>query len=108
MLYTYKARIIDVYDGDSVTAVLDLGLHIKVEVKLRLYGIDTPELRGEEREKGLAARDFLRYLILDRDVIIHTIKDKTGKFGRLLAKIYIDEVNINKLLIEKGYAEVYE
>lgn len=74
-MYQYKAEIIDVYDGDTVTAVVDLGfLHFQ-EMKLRLYGIDTPELRGEEREQGLVVRDILRGLILDKEVEIHSYKD---------------------------------
>lgn len=51
--YTYQAKIISVYDGDTCTAVIDLGFRISFEIKLRLAGINTPELRGEERDKGL-------------------------------------------------------
>jgi micrococcal nuclease len=55
-MYEYKALIISVYDGDTVTALVDLGFFVKKEAKLRLYGIDTPEIRGEEREKGLISK----------------------------------------------------
>ena len=78
-MYQYKATIIDVYDGDTVTAKVDLGFLISQEMKLRLYGIDTPELRGSEREEGLKVRDILREMILDQEVIINTYKDKQGK-----------------------------
>ena len=47
-MYTYKAKAISVYDGDTVTLVVDLGFKISTEVKLRLEGIDTPELRRDQ------------------------------------------------------------
>ncbi|MEZ4874677.1 MAG: thermonuclease family protein [Flavobacteriaceae bacterium] len=106
-MYQYKAKIIDVYDGDTVTAVVDLGfLHFQ-EMKLRLYGIDTPELKGEEREQGLVVRDILRGLILDKEVMIHSYKDKQGKYGRYLATIFLDGLNINNWLVDEGHAVVY-
>ena len=107
-MYQYKAKIIDVYDGDTVTAVVDLGfLHFQ-EMKLRLYGIDTPELRGEEREQGIIVRDILREMILDKEVVINWYKDKQGKYGRSLATILLDDVNINQWLLDEGHAVVYE
>lgn len=106
-MYHYKAKIIDVYDGDTVTAIVDLGfLHFQ-EMKLRLYGINTPELRGEEREQGLIVRDIVRNLILDKQVEIHSYKDKQGKYGRYLATIILDGININEYLVNQGHAEVY-
>lgn len=106
-MYNYKAHIKDVYDGDTVTAVVDLGFLHYQEMKLRLYGIDTPELRGEEREEGLVVRDIVRDLILDKEVEIHSYKDKQGKYGRYLATIIIDDLNINEWLVENGHAVEY-
>jgi len=106
-MYNYKAHIKDVYDGDTVTAVVDLGFLHYQEMKLRLYGIDTPEMRGEEREQGIIVRDIVRDLILDKEVEIHTKKDKQGKYGRYLATILLDGLNINDWLVENGHAEVY-
>jgi micrococcal nuclease len=109
-VYEYKVKeIIKVYDGDTITVVLDLGFGVYRKEVLRLYGIKTPELRGEEREQGLISRDWLREK-LDTDldkIIIKTIKDGKGKYGRYLAEIYVDGVNINKQLIAEGLAKVY-
>jgi micrococcal nuclease len=105
--YTYKANIIDVYDGDTCTAKVDLGFNVDFTIKLRLLGIDTPELRGEERESGLVVRDLVREKILGKDVVIKTSLDKTGKYGRYLAEIYLDEVNLNEWLLENGHAKPY-
>lgn len=108
-LYAYKAEVTEVYDGDTITANVDLGFNTwRRDEKLRLYGIDAPEVRGEERPQGLISRDALRAKILGKDVIICTIKDKTGKYGRYLAEVYLDGANINAWLIENDYAEPYE
>lgn len=108
-LYAYSAIITEVYDGDTVTADVDLGFKTwRRGEKLRLVGIDAPEVRGEERLEGLKSRDALRERILGKNVIICTIKDKTGKFGRYLAEIYLDDENINKWLVENSYAQPYE
>ncbi|OQX85702.1 nuclease [candidate division KSB1 bacterium 4484_87] len=112
-LYFYKAHVVSVYDGDTCTVDIDLGLHIWIrDEKIRLARIDAPEIRGNEREKGLESRDFLRQLILDRDIFVETIKDKKGKFGRYLGEIWVaDEndtyFNVNDLMMKEGYAEPY-
>ena len=102
MLYTYKAKVISVYDGDTVTCEVDLGFEIKMTIKVRLYGIDTPELRGEEREAGLVVRDIVREMILDRYVILKTMKDKTGKYGRYLGNIHISDTSHIPSLISES------
>lgn len=106
-MYQYKAKIIDVYDGDTVTAMVDLGFYHYQQMKFRLYGINTPELRGEEREKGLIVRDIVRSMILDKEVTINSFKDKQEKYGRYLANIIIDGLDLNLWLVENGHAEEY-
>jgi micrococcal nuclease len=87
---------------------ISLGFNITMhKQKARLLGINTPEVRGKEREAGLVSRDRLRELIDGKDIIIATHKDRGGKYGRLLATIYLDGVNINQLLVDEGLAEVY-
>lgn len=69
-----------------------------------MYGINSPELRGAEKEAGRAARDQLRIQILHKDILIKTFKDKKGKYGRYLATVFHDGVNINEWLVQNGYA----
>ncbi len=103
--YTYKALITEVYDGDTVTADIDLGFHTwRRDEKLRLYEINAPEMRGNEKQKGIVSRDALRKRILGRQVTICTIKDKRGKYGRYLAKIFIGGESINDWLVKNGFA----
>ena len=107
--YTYKATIVSVYDGDTVTADIDLGFRVWIrDEKLRLSRINTPEVRGVQRPEGLISRDWLRDMILGKEVIIKTIKDKKGKYGRYIVEIYFDGQNINDLLVENGLAEYKE
>ncbi|WP_299970189.1 hypothetical protein [uncultured Roseobacter sp.] len=69
-LYEYKAKIVRVYDGDTVWADIDLGFNVTLNNEpLRLHRIDTPEVRGEEKERGLQIRDLLAARILDQEVI---------------------------------------
>ena len=107
--YTYKAKIVSVYDGDTVTADIDLGFRIWVRgEKLRLSRINTPEVRGAERPYGLISRDWLRDLLMNQDVVIKTLKDKKGKYGRYIVEIYLDGRNVNDWLVEEGLAEYKE
>ena len=117
-LYHYAAHVTRVYDADTLTVDIDLGLNLwRRDQTIRLWKIDAPELRGEERERGLLARDFVRERVLDRDVLLRTILDKRGvdregKYGRLLGEIVFENergasINLNALLIERGHAVEY-
>lgn len=122
-LYRYIAEVTQVYDGDSITVNVDLGFHTWIHgEKLRLYGINSPEVQSrgnlkvsdEEKVRGIIARDALREKILGKEVEICTIKyktsnkDKKGKYGRYLAEIFFEGRNINEWLVENDYAEFKE
>jgi micrococcal nuclease len=109
--YTYRAKVVSVYDGDTMTVDLDLGFGVGLSrQKLRLYGIDTPEIRGGEREEGLTVRDDVRAVCpIGSDIMVQTLKDKSGKFGRWLAIIWTPHVgtSVNEWLVETGRAKSY-
>ena len=108
-LYRYKANVIGVHDGDTIRCDIDLGFGTWIKNQtIRLAGIDAPEIRGEERENGLKARDWLREQILWQEVEIKTSKDRRGKYGRWLADIYFDDENINWKMVELGFGEIYK
>lgn len=113
VLYQYRAKVMSVYDGDTIRVDIDLGLKTWIKNEsIRLHRINAPEVRGSEKVKGLKSRDYLRKLILKKEVIIQTIKDKKGKYGRYLGEIWIEKnkqwININDLLVTKGYASYKE
>ena len=107
-MYVYKAEILSVYDGDTCTAKVSLGFNISIEIKIRLYGINAPEMRGGDKGNGVRSREYLRNLILGKDVIIKTYKDKTETYGRWLAEIFVDNQSVNNIMVEDGYAVRYE
>lgn len=107
-MYTYSAYVTGVYDGDTITVDIDLGFDIILKnQKIRLIGINAPEVRGITREDGIKSRNRLRELILKKKITLETIKDKKEKYGRFLGKIYLNGVYINDQLISEGFAEQY-
>ena len=99
---------VGVYDGDTVTLDIDLGFnHSMNNQKIRLFGINTPEVRGIEREAGLISKQRVKELILSKNVILISHKDKKGKYGRWLGTIIVDGINVNQLLLDEGLAKPY-
>lgn len=99
-LYYYKAHINRVIDGDTVEAVIDVGFKISIRDNLRLSRINAPET---STDTGRRSKEFVTTLLTNKDVIINTIKRE--KYGRLLAEIYMDGLNINDEIVKLGYAE---
>lgn len=102
--YQYRATIVKVVDGDTVDVAADLGMHtIRVE-RLRLYGINAPEVRGRKKLLGLKSKQWLIDMVACREIIVKTYKDEKGKYGRYLAEIWLDGVNVNELMVKEGLA----
>ena len=81
---------------------LDLGFGVTITITGRLYGINTPELRGSTREQGLEARDWLRERMGEaQTVLIET------RYGRWLITVWADDQNLNDALIANGFAVPY-
>lgn len=111
MPYEYHALCERVVDGDTIDCTIDLGFSIKFESRVRLLGINAPETRTrdlEEKEAGLEVAEWLRREIEGKDVILHTQYDKRGKFGRVLAEVWMNDVNLNQHLLDTGMAEPYD
>lgn len=110
-LYHYGAHVVSVYDGDTIRVDIDLGCNVWIKNEpLRLYGINAPEVRGPQRSDGLLSAQYLRDMINGKDIFIESIKDKKGKYGRYLAKIWLENedktwLDVNQKLINDGFAE---
>ena len=94
------------YDGDTCTADVDLGFKLVVcGEKIRLARINAPEI-------CTASRDYLHELILGREILLKTIRDKRGKYGCYLGEITMKQgrrnVNANDVLVSAGYAKYVE
>ena len=117
-LYTYKAHLERVIDGDTLWVMLDIGFGIYSRQKLRLNAINTPKLSMTE---GLRAKRFVEKALKPLDFfIIKNHKKKVGKYARYLADIFYlqgkkdpkvvakDGLFLNQLLLDKGLASVYQ
>ena len=113
-MYTYKAKLDRVIDGDTIDVNIDLGFDISVHKRIRLAGIDTPESRTrdlEEKKRGLASKARLIELLDKGDLVVES-KD-VGKYGRVLGVLHIYPkdldlpINVIDRLVEEGYATEY-
>jgi micrococcal nuclease len=89
-----EAYCVAVYDGDTIT--------LSTGVKVRLIGIDTPEL---SEPGGDIARNFLGCLVLNKEVTLVKGDKNTDSYNRLLRYVYVNGVCINEEMIRTGYAE---
>lgn len=115
-LYHYKAEVISVYDGDTITVMIDQGMKHFARVKVRMLGINTPEIRTkdlDEKERGYAAKEYLKSRIEGKTIIINTVKK--GKFGRWLGVFWLYEEGMGELgeslndeMIRMGHAVAYD
>ena len=88
------------YDGDTCTAIDG--------EKIRLACINTPELKGKnsDHDKAIQARDFLNKLVANKEILIKRItKDR---YGRTVAELFKDGLNIQELIVNKGYGKIYK
>lgn len=92
----YNGKVVNIIDGDTVDVVVQLGWGISINHRFRLYGINAPEISGEEKEFGLLSKQYLSSMIKDKDIIIYSIEDKYDKYGRFLGVLYVDENNSKK------------
>ena len=106
-------RVIKVYDADTITIASKLPYDSSPMYRLsvRLNGIDTPEIKGkgiseEEKEAAKTARDFVSNLVLNKYVKLQNVQSE--KYGRILADVYIGDINLNELLLKEKYAVNYD
>jgi endonuclease YncB( thermonuclease family) len=104
MLWTYRATIDRVVDGDTVDVLADLGFGVGIKVRLRLDRIDAPEMNTPEGKR-------VKQLLMDAlpkgtACLISTAKG--DKYGRWVAELLVGQVNINDWLLDAGLAKLYE
>ena len=103
-MYKYYGKVVKVIDGDTIDINIDLGFNIFHKIRVRLKGIDTPEIyhpyNREELILGRDAKQFVIDSVLDKDVVVETFKDKKGKYGRYIANIYYGDEYSKQLSYE--------
>lgn len=126
-----KCKILDVYDGDTVTVAIELQGFGYKKFNCRLFGIDTEEMRGgtaETKQNAIHARNILIYMLtgikipddhkltrseirsrIEKSVeIVDCVFDDMDKYGRPLITLFDkNKSNVNQLMIQKGLAVAY-
>tara|TARA_B100000029_G_scaffold470945_1_gene510228 strand:- start:20357 stop:20704 length:348 start_codon:yes stop_codon:yes gene_type:complete len=111
MKYYYAVDVLKVVDGDTVDVRIDLGFDEWHKCRVRLMGINAPESRTrdkEEKKRGLAAKEWLSKEIYDAVDPIELKSHGKGKFGRILGELFINNININELMVNSGHAVKYD
>lgn len=107
-LYWYRALVTNIVDGDTIDVTIDLGLKVSIhDRRIRLYGINAPELKQPTLAEGKRAKLWLTEQIFAKRVTLRTIKDGDDKFGRLLGDVWMGTTNINRRMAELGLAVPY-
>ena len=119
--YNFRVtKIVKVLDGDTIDVLIDLGFDLFKKERVRIAGVDTPEKRTrdlEEKALGIDATNWLKKKLEDTiagdgdELTIRTeLVGGTGKYGRLLGWLYINEdlISLNEQMITEGYAWAYE
>lgn len=114
--FIYFATIREVIDGDTIDVDIDMGFGVwKKDERIRLMGIDTPEKRTRdllEKQFGLLATSIVEgFCPVGQKVLVETVLDSKGKFGRVLGNFWLpdeDFMNLNEYLLDNRYAVKYE
>lgn len=127
-MWTYRAELARVIDGDTIDFRVDLGFgHHVTPLRIRLAGLNTPEIRGPDKEAGAEAAQYVAAwcteTIAAASPVMDTGRDpgwpfvleteKTGKYGRWLATVWARAgtgtigPSLNRLLLEEGHATLW-
>lgn len=105
------AEVVKVIDGDTLDVLARVWLGQTVHVRVRLDGIDTPELRGRcegERVRAREARSWLVSQLAGRSVALRQVR--FGKYaGRVVARVELEDgQDLSTMLLRAGLARAYD
>lgn len=107
-LYLYSARVVSIIDGDTFDLGIDLGFGIEIRDRVRLFGVNCPEISSSE---GIQAVEYINSLVkVDQQITIRSIKNRREQYGRYLVIIYLESdpnkisKSLNRMLLESGNA----
>lgn len=111
----YRCKVLRVIDGDTVELEIDLGLKVKCVSPVRLFGIDSPEVVGEEKVLGIVSKEGLIKLIeeFSEDGTVFATFQKGKTFDRWIATLFVmkplngvlTSVILNDEMVVRGFAE---
>lgn len=92
--FGYEAKVVKIVDGDTIKILKNNN-----QISVRLYGIDAPEKR---QDFGRVSKKALSNKIALKNVQIKEFgKDR---YKRTIAKVYLNDEDICKFMVENGYA----
>ena len=119
-MYEYRAEVLEVRDGDTLVARVDLGFDVAKRMPLRLKDVWCYELDADdqvERQKAQWAKDFVIQTLTEGDlftpITVRTYKTRTGRdkktFDRYVADVSFEDKDgewkdLGTLLVEGGFA----
>ena len=111
-VFDFDAKVVNVYDGDTIWVE-----HENLDTKIRILGIDTPELDHGQKHKswkmyrcGQQAKKFAERYLLNKKVLIYkdTLSKNKWKYHRLLRYVYVPVyINWKKKYLPYGFLAVY-
>jgi len=110
--YRWQCELVKVVDGDTLEAEIHLDFGVKLQAKLRLEGIDTPEIHTakhntEEYRKGILAKEFVeeRFKVQGKKFWIESSGKRPGKYGRFIVNVLMPSGEyLGDLLVKAGHA----
>lgn len=92
-MYHYRAKVLELIDGDTLAIEIDLGFRTRIDRTVRVFGFNAPEIRGPERERGLAAKAYaIQQVPVGSFVEVRSFKPDGGdKYGRYLANVTLED-----------------
>lgn len=110
--YRWQCELVKVIDGDTIEAEIHLDFGVKLQAKLRIGKIDTPEIHTakhntEEYRKGIAAKEFVeaRFKTQGNKFWIETTGNRKGKYGRFIVDVLLPSGDyLGELLVKAGHA----
>lgn len=112
-----ECKVVDVYDGDTCKVCFAVGDQF-YKFAVRMHGYNTHEIKQRKADPNaaankalaVAARDYLRGLILGRRVFLQCME--MDKYGRVLGRMYLDhgltpESCINDMMLKSGHGFLY-
>lgn len=96
-LFALSGKVVSIHDGDTITV-----LQGKQQVKIRLYGIDAPELK---QPYGKKSKQFLANLIAGK--VVEVEENGKDRYKRTIGTVYLGGTDINAQMVANGYAWAY-
>jgi micrococcal nuclease len=108
-LDNYRAKLIRVIDGDTISLELDVGLNIILKkCNIRMARINAPEVGTEFAQKSI---EFLINLITNKELIVNIKNNAKDKYGRYLGELYVKDnewVNVSNKMLDNAMAVLYK